>query len=274
MVAAMKFRESTIGGGNPLLVIAGPCVIESEELCREIAGEMKAICERLGLPYVFKASYDKANRTSVSGFRGPGINEGLEILGRVSAEFAVPVTSDVHDAAQAPLAGEVLDILQIPSFLCRQTDLLVAAGETGRVVNIKKGQFLAPSAMGPAVEKVRNTGNEHVMLTERGSTFGYGNLVVDMRALPEMQAFGTPVIFDATHSVQQPGGLGHATGGDREMAPVLLRGAAAVGIDGLFIEVHPDPEKAKSDGPNTISLDRVEEILRTTRDLHALMNSG
>jgi 2-dehydro-3-deoxyphosphooctonate aldolase (KDO 8-P synthase) len=267
----MKLHDTPIGDGNPPLIIAGPCVIESEALCREVASEMKSICERLGLPYVFKASYDKANRTSVSGFRGPGISEGLEILGRVAAEFAVPVTSDVHDASQVPLAGEVLDILQIPAFLCRQTDLLVAAGETGRVVNIKKGQFLAPSAMGPAVEKVRSTGNERVMLTERGSTFGYGNLVVDMRALPQMRALGTPVVFDATHSVQQPGGLGHATGGDREMAPLLLRAAAAVGIDGVFMEVHPDPERAKSDGPNTIPLDRAEDILRIVRDIHNLV---
>ncbi|MFT5126751.1 MAG: 2-dehydro-3-deoxyphosphooctonate aldolase (KDO 8-P synthase) [Rhodothermales bacterium] len=266
----VTLNDAQIGLGNPLLVIAGPCVIESESLCREIATEMKAICARLGLPYVFKASYDKANRTSVSGFRGPGITRGLEILGSIGSDLGLPVTSDVHDATQIPLAGEVLDILQIPAFLCRQTDLLVAAGETGRVVNIKKGQFLAPSAMGPAVEKVRSTGNERVMLTERGSTFGYGNLVVDMRALPQMRAYGTPVIFDATHSVQQPGGLGDATGGDREMAPVLLRGAAAVGIDGVFLEVHPDPDNAKSDGPNTIPLDRAEAILRKARDIHAL----
>lgn len=269
----VSLNNAQIGLGNPLLVIAGPCVIESESLCREVASEMKAICARLGLPYVFKASYDKANRTSVSGFRGPGISEGLEILGRIAAEFALPVTSDVHDASQVPLAGEVLDILQIPAFLCRQTDLLVAAGETGRIVNIKKGQFLAPSAMAPAVEKVRSTGNQRVMLTERGSTFGYGNLVVDMRALPQMRALGTPVIFDATHSVQQPGGLGHATDGDREMAPVLLRGAAAVGIDGVFLEVHPNPDQAKSDGPNTIPLDRAEAILRKARDIHALASA-
>jgi 2-dehydro-3-deoxyphosphooctonate aldolase (KDO 8-P synthase) len=266
----VSLNTAQIGPGNPLLVIAGPCVIESESLCREVASEMKSICARLGLPYVFKASYDKANRTSVSGFRGPGITEGLEILGRVGAELELPVTSDIHDASQVPLAGEVLDILQIPAFLCRQTDLLVAAGETGRIVNIKKGQFLAPSAMAPAVEKVRSTGNERVMLTERGSTFGYGNLVVDMRALPQMRGFGTPVIFDATHSVQQPGGLGNATGGDREMAPVLLRAAAAVGIDGVFLEVHPNPDQAKSDGPNTIPLDRAEAILRKARDIHAL----
>lgn len=263
-------RDLSVGDGQPLLIIAGPCVIESLDQCREIASHMQQVCSDLGLPYVFKASFDKANRTSLSSFRGPGLEAGLDVLSRIAQEFQLPVTSDVHETAQVAAAGDVLDIIQIPAFLCRQTDLLVAAAQTGKAVNIKKGQFLAPANMEPAVEKVRASGNSQIMLTERGSSFGYGNLVVDMRALVQMRALGVPVVFDATHSVQQPGGLGNATGGDRAFAPVLARAACAVGIDAVFLEVHPNPAEAKSDGPNCLQLDGIGEVLRSLRNLHAL----
>jgi len=259
-----------VGDGEPLLIVAGPCVIESKELCRTIAAHVAEVCMELGVNFVFKASFDKANRTSLDAFRGPGLEAGLEILRQVGEEFAVPLTSDIHDVSQVEQAGKVLDILQIPAFLCRQTDLLVASAETGRVVNLKKGQFMAPGGMGPAVDKITESGNSRVLLTERGSSFGYGNLVVDMRAFVQMRALGVPVVFDATHSVQQPGGLGHATGGDRRFAPVLARAACAAGIDALFVEVHPDPDNAKSDGPNCLPLSEIRDVLKTARDLHAL----
>ncbi|MCL1980587.1 MAG: 3-deoxy-8-phosphooctulonate synthase [Proteobacteria bacterium] len=252
----------SIGPGAPLLLIAGPCVLEGAELAREIALEMQAIAARLGVSYVFKASFDKANRTSLTSFRGPGPEKGLRILGRLREEIRVPVLTDIHEPSQAEMVADVLDILQIPAFLCRQTDLLVAAARTGKVVNIKKGQFVSPWDMANAVAKVRGAGSEQILLTERGASFGYNNLVVDMRSLPVMRALGFPVVFDATHSVQLPGGAGLCSGGQREFIPVLARAAMAVGIDGLFLEVHPDPDKALCDGPNSLPLTEVEPLLK------------
>jgi 2-dehydro-3-deoxyphosphooctonate aldolase (KDO 8-P synthase) len=252
----------TIGPGAPLLLLAGPCVLESGDLAREIAREMQAIATRLGISYVFKASFDKANRTSLNSFRGPGAEKGLRILGRLREEIGVPVVSDIHEPNQAEMAADYLDILQIPAFLCRQTDLLVAAARTGKVVNVKKGQFVSPWDMEHAVKKLRGAGTEKILLTERGASFGYNNLVVDMRALPVMRSFGCPVIYDATHSVQLPGGAGGSSGGQREFIPALSRAAMAAGIDGLFIEVHPDPDKALCDGPNSLPLTEVEPLLK------------
>lgn len=249
------------GTGQPLLLIAGPCVLESEELGRRVAGTMQEICTRLGFSYVFKASFDKANRTSLESFRGPGIEEGLRIMSRIRAEMNVPVISDVHEPQQAKMAAEVLDIIQIPAFLCRQTDLLTAASQTGKPINLKKGQFVSPWDMENAVTKIRQGGSSQVMLVERGASFGYNNLVVDMRSLPVMRGFNCPVIYDATHSVQLPGGAGGSSGGQREFIPPLTRAAVAAGIDGLFMEVHPDPDKALCDGPNSIALDKIETIL-------------
>ncbi len=263
-----------LGDAYPLLVIAGPCVIESEELCLAVAGRMKEICRRLGLSYVFKASYDKANRTSVTSFRGPGLEAGLEILRKVKELHQVPILTDVHDESQIAAVAKVADILQIPAFLCRQTDLLVAAGESGCVVNIKKGQFTAPQDMERAAAKVMSTGNRRVCLTERGTTFGYHNLVVDMRSLPIMRGFGLPVIFDATHSVQLPSGQGGSSGGQREFIAPLLRGTLAVGVDGLFMETHPAPEQALCDGPNSMPLDEIEELLTSGRDIHELVRKS
>ncbi|MDD4889593.1 MAG: 3-deoxy-8-phosphooctulonate synthase [Phycisphaerae bacterium] len=236
-----------VGGNAPLLLIAGPCVIESRQMCLDVAGALRDACRARGVNYVFKASFDKANRTSVSSFRGPGIDEGLSILADVKKSVGVPVLSDIHEPAQATPAARVLDILQIPAFLCRQTDLLIAAADTGKPVNIKKGQFVAPWDMKPAVEKVRSRGSAQVMLTERGTFFGYNRLVTDFRAIGQMQSLGCPVIFDATHSAQEPGGGGTVTGGDRSAGPVLARCAMAAGADGLFIETHPDIANAKSD---------------------------
>jgi 2-dehydro-3-deoxyphosphooctonate aldolase (KDO 8-P synthase) len=250
-----------VGDGQPLLLLGGPCALESEELARTVAGEVAEICSRLGISYVFKASFDKANRTSLSSYRGPGLEEGLEILGRIRQEMNVPVVSDIHDTTQAKAAGEVLDIIQIPAFLCRQTDLLAAAAATGKTVNIKKGQFVSPWDMENAVNKVRGAGGKKIMLVERGASFGYNNLVVDMRSLPVMRSFNCPVIFDATHSVQLPGGSGGASSGQREFIEPLTKAAVAAGIDGLFMEIHPDPEKALCDGPNSIPLDEVETLL-------------
>jgi 2-dehydro-3-deoxyphosphooctonate aldolase (KDO 8-P synthase) len=252
----------TIGPGAPLFLMAGPCVLESGELAWEVAREMKAITERLGISYVFKSSFDKANRTSLTSYRGPGAENGLRLLGRLREELGVPVVSDIHEPAHAELAAEYLDILQIPAFLCRQTDLLVAAAKTGKVVNVKKGQFVSPWDMEHAVNKLRSAGTERILLTERGACFGYNNLVVDMRSLQVMRSFGFPVIYDATHSVQLPGGAGGSSGGQREFIPALSRAAMAVGIDGLFIEVHPDPDKALCDGPNSLPLAEVEGVLK------------
>lgn len=242
-------------------LIAGPCVIESEEMILSIASQMKEITEELGIPYTFKASFDKANRTSISSFRGPGIERGLEILQKVKDTYDLPICTDIHEAWQAKPAAEVADILQIPAFLCRQTDLLVAAAKTGKSVNIKKAQFLAPWDMKNCVEKVRQSGNDNVMLCERGTSFGYNTLVVDMTGLRVMKDFGVPVIFDATHSVQKPGGNGTSTGGNRQYVEYLAKAAVAVGVDGLFMETHPDPDHAKSDGPNMVPLEEMKELL-------------
>lgn len=250
-----------VGSNQPLLLIGGPCALESEELARTVAGTMQEICDRLGISYVFKASFDKANRTSLESYRGPGLKEGLATLAAIREELQVPVISDVHDITQVAAAAEVLDILQIPAFLCRQTDLLTAAAKTGKVVNVKKGQFVSPGDMQNAVNKIRGIGGSKIMLVERGASFGYNNLVVDMRAFPIMRSFGCPVIFDATHSVQLPGGAGGSSAGQREFIGPLARGAVAAGIDGLFMEIHPNPDQALCDGPNSIPLDKVEELL-------------
>jgi 2-dehydro-3-deoxyphosphooctonate aldolase (KDO 8-P synthase) len=245
-----------------LFLIAGPCVIENEKLCRTVAASLVKTCRQLGIFYVFKASFDKANRTSGKAFRGPGIEAGLKTLAGIREEFGVPVLTDVHTETQAYLAGEVADILQIPAFLCRQTDLIEAAVTTGKIVNLKKGQFLSPQEMGRVAEKARLAGAKKILLTERGTTFGYNNLVADMRSIPIMQSFGVPIVFDATHSVQLPGGGGDKSAGQREFAPVLARAALAVGANGLFIETHPKPDEALSDGPNMIPLAEMAATLR------------
>ena len=242
-------------------LIAGPCVIESEEMVMEIAKHMKEITTKYGIDYTFKASFDKANRTSINGKRGPGIEEGLRILQKVKDELGLPVATDIHEPWQAEPVGKVCDIVQIPAFLCRQTDLLVAAAKTGRCINIKKAQFLAPWDMKNCVEKVVASGNDNVMLCERGTSFGYNNLVVDMTGLVEMKKFGYPVIFDATHSVQKPGGKGNCTGGNREYVEYLAKAAIAVGVDGLFMETHPNPDNAWSDGPNQVVLSEMDKLL-------------
>lgn len=252
----------SLGKGHPLFVIAGPCVIEDLDRCLEIGTAMKGITQALGIPYVFKASFDKANRSSITSFRGPGMKEGLKILAEVKERLGVPVISDIHAPDQAEEAAEVLDILQIPAFLCRQTDLLVAAARTNRPVSVKKGQFLAPWDMENVVNKLSSAGSRQILLTERGASFGYNNLVVDFRSVPILQKTGCPVIFDATHSVQLPGGAGTSSAGQREFAPVLARSAVAAGADGLFIEVHPEPEKALCDGPNSLHLETAETLLK------------
>ena len=249
------------GGGSPLLWIAGPCVIESRELTFSIADTLASMAQRLGIQLVFKASFDKANRSSGKSFRGPGVDEGLKILDEVKKRTGLPVTTDIHETSQVAPAAEVVDLLQIPAFLARQTDLLLAAGRTKKAVNVKKGQFMAPWDMRNVVAKMDEAGNPNLLLTERGSTFGYGNLVNDMRAIPWMQDLGRPVIFDATHSVQTPGSQGDRTGGDRRMVPYLARGAIAAGCDGVFIETHPNPDAAPSDGPNMIVLDTLPALI-------------
>jgi len=255
--------DLAVGEGAPFCLIGGPCVIESEDLCRLLAEGLKEIAQRLGLSFIFKASFDKANRTSLESFRGPGLEKGLEILAGIRQEFGVPVLSDIHETTQVQLAAQTLDVLQIPAFLCRQTDLLVAAAATGKPVNLKKGQFVSPWDMAHAVNKFRSVpGHGGLMLTERGSSFGYNNLVVDVRSFPVLRSLGCPVIFDATHSVQLPGGGGKSSGGQREFIPYLARAAVAAGVDGVFMEVHPDPDRALCDGPNSIPLDRVESLLR------------
>jgi 2-dehydro-3-deoxyphosphooctonate aldolase (KDO 8-P synthase) len=251
-----------LGQEHPLFVIAGPCVIENETLCLQVAERLQIITAALGIPFIFKSSYDKANRTSGASFRGLGLDEGLRILRKVHEEIGVPVLSDVHSIEEVQPAAEVLDVLQIPAFLCRQTDLVLAAMRTGKAVNIKKGQFLAPWDMKPVVDKATSTGSHRLLLTERGSCFGYNNLVSDFRSLPIMRQWGYPVVFDATHSVQLPGGAGTASSGQREFVAPLARAAVAVGCDGLFMEVHPDPDRAPSDGPNMVPLDQVEDLLR------------
>jgi 2-dehydro-3-deoxyphosphooctonate aldolase (KDO 8-P synthase) len=249
------------GRGQPLLLIAGPCVIESEELALAIARKLREIVAGLPVQLVFKASFDKANRTSGGAFRGAGLEEGLKVLARVKQDTGLPVTTDIHESHQAAPVAKICELLQIPAFLARQTDLLVAAAKTGRAVNVKKGQFMAPWDMRNVVSKLAEAGCQNVLLCERGTFFGYGRLVNDMRALPQMQALGAPVIFDATHSVQEPGGLGAATGGNREMVEPLARAAVAIGVDGLFFEVHPDPDHAPSDGPNMLRVDDFPAVL-------------
>jgi 2-dehydro-3-deoxyphosphooctonate aldolase (KDO 8-P synthase) len=245
-----------------LFLIAGPCVIENEKLCFQVAATLKKICRELGIFYVFKASFDKANRTSAKSFRGPGLENGLKILAKVRAEFGLPILTDVHNEVQVSAAAEVVDILQIPAFLCRQTDLIEAAAATGKIVNLKKGQFLSPMEMGQVAEKAKITGAKKILLTERGTTFGYNNLVADMRSIPIMKSFGFPVVFDATHSVQLPGGGGDKSSGQREFAPVLARAALAAGANGIFLETHPRPDKALSDGPNMIPLGEMHVLLK------------
>ncbi len=261
----MSFDPFTIGnvpvGGNVPFFILGPCALESEAFAWEMAKSLKEIADRTGIHFLFKASFDKANRTSVDSFRGPGIKEGCRILAEISREIGIPVTTDIHTAEQADIAAEFIDLLQIPSFLCRQTDLLEAAAKTGRAVNVKKGQFLAPWDTVHIGNKMRAFGCDRFLITERGATFGYNNLVADMRSLYWIRKEGLPIVFDATHSVQRPGGLGGTTGGDGELAPVLARAAVATGVDGLFMEVHSDPANALSDGPNQIPLEFIEDIL-------------
>jgi 2-dehydro-3-deoxyphosphooctonate aldolase (KDO 8-P synthase) len=259
-------------GGDRMVLFAGPCAAESYDLCMETGTKMKAVCEQLGIDYIFKASFDKANRTSSGSYRGPSIDRGLEILAMVKQSLGVPVVTDVHESYQCAEVATVVDVLQIPAFLCRQTDLLKAAAQTGKAVKIKKGQFMSPEDMKYAVDKVRGEGNERVFLTERGASFGYHNLVVDMRSLPVMRQF-TPVIFDVTHSVQQPGGMGGSSGGQREFAPFLARAAAAAGVDGFFIETHPMPEKALSDGPNMIPLHDMESFVTMIKKFWDLQRS-
>lgn len=257
--------------GCPLFLIAGPCVIENEEKTLEIAVFLKEITEKLNFNFIFKASYDKANRSSIHSYRGPGLKEGLKVLKKVKDEVKVPVISDVHRHEEIPYAQEVLDIIQIPAFLCRQTDFVLDVAKTNKIVNVKKGQFLAPEDVKNIIEKIESTGNNKILLTERGTTFGYHNLVVDMRAFPIMRSFGYPVIYDATHSVQRPGGLGCASGGDRDMIPYLLKAAVGCGVDGIFMEVHPEPENALCDGPNSLRLSELENLLNKVKKIDDLV---
>ncbi len=276
-VTFTPFADTTlcIGPQEPLFLMAGPCVLESAALAREIALYLKELCTKLQVSLVFKASFDKANRTSLSSFRGPGLSEGLGILADLREELHLPIVSDIHEPMQAAVAAEVLDIIQIPAFLCRQTDLLVAAARTGKVVNVKKGQFVAPWDMQNVIGKLQGAGCQNILLTERGTSFGYNNLVVDMRSFQVMSSFGYPIIYDATHSVQLPGGAGTSSGGQREFIPLLTRAAIAAGVDGLFLEVHPNPEKALCDGPNSLPLKDLEPLLlellalRRTREAFA-----
>ncbi|MDI6727355.1 MAG: 3-deoxy-8-phosphooctulonate synthase [Thermodesulfovibrionales bacterium] len=260
-----------IGNGNLPVIIAGPCVIENEDITFYTAEKLKEVCSRVGLPFIFKSSYDKANRTSLSSYRGPGIDRGLKILSDIKGKFDIPVISDVHSVDEAKHAAEVLDALQIPAFLCRQTDLIIEASKTGRPVNIKKGQFLAPWDVKNIIDKFVSVGNKNLFITERGASFGYNNLVVDYRAFPIMRSFGYPVIFDVTHSLQLPGGQGSCSGGQREFAEPLARAAVAVGIDGLFMEVHPEPDRALCDGPNMIKLSDLERMLNTIKAIYELL---
>jgi 2-dehydro-3-deoxyphosphooctonate aldolase (KDO 8-P synthase) len=260
-----------MGRGAPFFLIAGPCVIESQSHATTLAGKLKDIAEEFELPFIFKASYDKANRTSVESYRGPGLTEGLRILGNIKNRVRVPILTDVHEVAHVAPAAEVCDVLQVPAFLCRQTDLLLAVGKSGRAVNLKKGQFLSPWEMANAVEKVASTGNEHIILTERGASFGYRNLVVDMRSFPILRKIGYPVVFDVTHSVQLPGGEGKASGGQPEFIEPLARAGVAAGVDGIFLEVHENPAKALSDGTNALPLDQLCPLLKKITQLAALV---
>jgi 2-dehydro-3-deoxyphosphooctonate aldolase (KDO 8-P synthase) len=264
-----------VGSGKPLTLIAGPCVIENRDLVFEVAEAVNAVCKKLGVQYIFKASFDKANRTSASTFRGPGVTAGLAVLQEVKDKLGLPVLTDIHESSHVEQVAEVVDVLQIPAFLCRQTDLLMAAAATGKAINVKKGQFLSPQEMSQVAQKLRTAGVENLMLTERGNSFGYNTLVVDFRSLPQLQSFGCPVIFDATHSVQQPGGQGGTSGGQREYVAPLARAAVAVGVDGLFMEIHPNPDKALSDGPNMLPLHRLEPLLKQLLAIRApLIETG
>ena len=264
----------TISNDKPFVLIAGPCQIESEDHSIFIAEKLAAICSKLNIPFIFKASYDKANRTSVSGQRGVGLEKGIEILAKIKTDIGCPVLTDVHEREQCIVVSKVVDLIQIPAFLCRQTDLILEAGRTGKIINIKKGQFLAPWDMGNIVEKLASVGNYNVLLTERGTSFGYNTLVCDMRSLTQMADTGCPIVFDATHSVQQPGALGGASGGDRAFVPVLSRAAIAVGIASLFIETHDDPDKAPSDGPNMLRLDDMEQVLSQLKKIDEVTKSN
>ncbi len=267
----IQVGKVSIGGDGPLAVIAGPCVIESRESALRHAAALKERADRVGVPYIFKASYDKANRSSVNSFRGLGLDKGLAILAEVKAEIGVPVLTDVHETAQVPAVKDVADILQIPAFLCRQTDFVAAVARSGRVVNVKKGQFLAPWDMRNVIDKILSTGNQQILVTERGASFGYNNLVSDMRSLVVMREMGFPVVFDATHSLQLPGGLGNASGGERKYIPALARAGVATGIDALFMEVHENPDQALSDGPNSLALENFEALLRKVKEIDALV---
>ena len=271
-VAVKPFKVGSVEvGGGELFLIAGPCVVESESHALKMAHAIGSIAERAGVPYIFKASYDKANRTSINAHRGPGIDEALRILGRVRNDAGLPVLTDVHEISQVRAAAEVADVLQIPAFLSRQTDLIVEAARSGRVVNIKKGQFLAPHDMKNAIEKATSQGTERVMITERGTSFGYNNLVVDFRGLPIMRGFGYPVVYDVTHSLQRPGGLGTSTGGDSQFIEYMARAGVACGVDGVFMEVHDNPAAALSDGPNSLPLERLEPLLEKLKAIHELV---
>jgi 2-dehydro-3-deoxyphosphooctonate aldolase (KDO 8-P synthase) len=269
---AFKIGSTDIGLDAPLFLMAGPCVIESEDGCLQIAERLVQIAERTGVGIIFKASFDKANRSSISSYRGPGLAKGMKILAKVRVTSGLPVMTDVHEAAQAAEVAKTVDCLQVPAFLCRQTDLLCACAETGKPVSVKKGQFISPEEMGNVVEKIRACGNDRVVLTERGTFFGYNRLVNDMTSIEAMKRFGCPVAFDATHSTQQPGGLGTASGGRRELAPVLARAAVAAGAKGLFLEVHPEPEKAKSDAASMLPLDWLEGVIRTCREIFEIVH--
>ncbi len=271
MTRTINIGKVKIGGGKPLVLIAGPCVIESEALCLETARKLQGIAERVGIPYIFKSSFDKANRMSIDSFRGPGLAQGLRILEKIKQKIGVPVLSDVHCREEIKAAKDVLDIIQIPALLCRQTDLLVAAAKTGKAVNIKKGQFMAPWDMQPIIKKVESTGNHNIIITERGVCFGYNNLVSDFRSLGIMRAFGYPVIFDATHSVQLPGGKGSSSDGQREFAAGLARAAVAFGCDGLFMETHPDPSAALCDGPNMLDLQELGKLLKEVKGIEKIL---
>ena len=270
IMKTVKLRDFEIGG-DKLTIIAGPCAAESQEILDETAKGLKEITKKLGINFIFKSSFDKANRSSIYSYRGPGLEKGLEMLQAVKDKFDIPIVTDIHTPDQAEPVSKVVDMLQIPAFLCRQTDLLVAAAKTGKIVNIKKGQFLAPEQMGQLVKKVEDSGNDKILLTDRGCSFGYNNLVVDFRAIPIMQTFGYPVVFDATHSVQLPGAQGTSSGGDRRFVPTLAKAAVAAGANALFFEVHPDPEKAKCDGPNMLYLKDAEDVFRICKEIFELV---
>jgi len=272
MTQSIEINGVTIGSNHPFVLISGPCVIENPDIAHQIAAYLKELTKKLDIPYIFKASYDKANRTSIHSFRGPGITEGLNVLSHIRENIGVPVISDIHQISEIGPASRVLDVIQIPAFLCRQTDIVVEAAKTGKPINIKKGQFLSPWDMANVVEKIRYAGNDRILITERGTMFGYNNLVSDFRSIRIMQDTGCPVVFDATHSVQLPGGAGSSSGGQREFAPLLAKAAIAVGANAIFMEVHPNPEKALSDGPNAVKLDDVEQLLVQLKHIQQAVN--